>query len=64
MEFINEHGDKPISFVLVRETGKSGEVSGKVLVHAFASNRHPEAVGPALELVIETPPGATPTGVQ
>ena len=64
VEFINQHGEKPISFVLVRETGKSGEVSGKVLVHAFASNRHPEAVGPALELVFEAPAGAIPAAVQ
>lgn len=62
-EFIKQNGDKPISFVLVRETGKSGEVSGKVLIHAFASNRHPEAVGPTLELVIETHPGVTPAPV-
>ena len=64
VEFINQYGDKPVSFVLVRETGKSGEVSGKVLVHAFASNRHPEAVGPALELVLEIPSGAQPAAVR
>lgn len=50
VSFIREYGDAPITLLIVRETGKTNGV-GKVLVHAFASDTHPESVGPQLELV-------------
>tara|TARA_R110002049_G_scaffold182485_2_gene350294 strand:- start:17982 stop:19319 length:1338 start_codon:yes stop_codon:yes gene_type:complete len=47
-EFVRNHGDGSLTFVVVRETKKiAGD--GRVLVHAFASHSHPSAVGPTLE---------------
>ncbi|HBE70461.1 MAG TPA: iron dicitrate transport regulator FecR [Planctomycetaceae bacterium] len=49
LSFIKEYGDAPVMLLVMRETGKTDGV-GKVLVHAFASDTHPESVGPQLEL--------------
>lgn len=50
--FLKTHGDKPVTLILVRETGQvAGEGPG--LVHAFASDTHPEASGPVLEFGIK-----------
>ncbi|MEM9587389.1 MAG: iron dicitrate transport regulator FecR, partial [Planctomycetota bacterium] len=49
--YIQEHGDEPITLLVTRETGKTDGV-GKVLVHAFASDTHPQSVGPQLEMVV------------
>lgn len=48
--FIQEYGKSPITLLITRETDKTDGV-GKGLVHAFASDRHPESVGPLLELM-------------
>lgn len=48
LNFLQADPDKRVTFVVIRETGLiDGE--GKGLVHAFASDRHPEASGPLLE---------------
>jgi len=47
-EFIREHHQAPITFVVVRKT-KQIPGEGRVLVHAFASSKHASAVGPSLE---------------
>jgi hypothetical protein len=39
--------DQSVALLLVRETT---ELEGRGLVHAFASDTHPEASGPLLEL--------------
>lgn len=51
LAFLKEHGPRPTTFILVRETGRvSG--TGSAMTHMFASDQHPEAVGPQLELQI------------
>lgn len=48
LDFLKSHQHHPITLLLVRETGQvHGEGPG--LVHAFASDSHPEASGPILE---------------
>ncbi|APZ91822.1 hypothetical protein [Fuerstiella marisgermanici] len=51
-EFLKSDSDKVVSFVLVRQTLEREEQG---LVHAFASSQHPEASGPALEIVMRHP---------
>ncbi|MEM1225488.1 MAG: iron dicitrate transport regulator FecR [Planctomycetota bacterium] len=51
LSFILDHGDAPVTLIVVRETTKNDEGIGTGLVHAFASDDHPEAVGPMLELI-------------
>ena len=46
-EFLKSHADGAVTLLLVRETT---ELEGRGLVHAFASDTHPEASGPLLEL--------------
>jgi hypothetical protein len=48
LDFLKAHGDAPATLILVRETGQI-EGEGPGLVHAFASDSHPEASGPILE---------------
>ena len=49
VEFLREHGEEPVTLLLIRETSQiEGDVPG--LTHQFASDSHPEAVGPLLEL--------------
>lgn len=50
LEFLREHTGEggPVTFILVRETMQiEGDVPG--LTHMFASDSHPESVGPMLE---------------
>lgn len=48
LEFLKTHSDSPVTLVIDRLTGQiDGEGPG--LVHAFASDSHPEASGPILE---------------
>lgn len=47
LNFLQANRGGQVSFLLVRETP---EIKGSGLVHAFASDSHPEASGPVLEL--------------
>ncbi|EMI18953.1 FecR protein domain protein [Rhodopirellula maiorica SM1] len=48
LEFLKSRSDQPVTLIIDRETGQiDGEGPG--LVHAFASDSHPEASGPILE---------------
>jgi len=48
-EFLQRNAGRSVTFLLVRQTSQiEGEVPG--LTHLFASDHHPEAVGPLLEL--------------
>ncbi len=47
LRFIQEHPGTTLTFLLVRETS---ETESRGLVHTFASDSHPEASGPTLEL--------------
>ena len=50
--FVKANRHRPITLVLVRETGQiAGDGPG--LVHAFASDSHPEASGPILEFPLQ-----------
>jgi len=50
-DFLKQNLHTSVTILLVRQTGQiQGEVPG--LTHQFASDRHPEAVGPLLELTI------------
>lgn len=51
LDFLRENNDQPVTLILVRETTQIEGV-GAGLTHLFASDSHPEAVGPMLELVI------------
>lgn len=51
-EFLREHGGGPVTFLLTRETGRI-EGTGPAMPHMFASDQHPEAVGPLLELALK-----------
>lgn len=47
-DFLAERRGREVTLIVVRETGKiAGE--GKVLIHAFANDSHPQASGPILE---------------
>ncbi len=50
-DFVSDHGDKPVTLILVRETNRTPGI-GSSMTHMFASDRHPEAVGPLLELTV------------
>ena len=52
LRFLKEHGDQPLTFILTRETGRI-EGTGPAMPHMFASDQHPEAVGPLLELTLK-----------
>jgi ferric-dicitrate binding protein FerR (iron transport regulator) len=52
LEFLGQHSDDSVTFILVRETTQI-EGEGRGLTHMFASDSHPEAVGPLLELTID-----------
>ena len=52
LKFVRQRGTEPITFIVVRETKKIDGV-GVGLAHAFASDKHPESVGPLLELRVE-----------
>ena len=48
LDFLKTRNVGPVTLILIRETGQiAGEGPG--LVHAFASDSHPEASGPILE---------------
>ncbi len=49
LNFIRKHSDRPMTFIIVRQTSLLvGEGIGPT--HTFASDSHPESVGPLLEL--------------
>lgn len=48
IDFLRTKRDRPITLILVRET-KEIKGDGSGLVHLFAADSHPEAVGPMLE---------------
>ncbi|MEM9645387.1 MAG: iron dicitrate transport regulator FecR, partial [Planctomycetota bacterium] len=54
LEFIRKGREQPMTFILVRETKKGEAIHvegvGAPLTHMFASDKHPESVGPLLEL--------------
>jgi len=52
LSFVKEHGDRPVTLILTRETGRT-RGPGPAMPHTFASDTHPEAVGPLLELTVE-----------
>ena len=49
LEFLKVHREKPVLLLFVRETRAPSSGS---LVHAFASDSHPQAPGPVLEFFI------------
>ena len=49
LEFLNSHETGAVTFLVTRQTT---ELQRSGLVHAFASDSHPEASGPILELAI------------
>ena len=51
LEFLNSQGAGKVTFLITRQTS---ELQRRSLVHAFASDSHPEASGPILELAIRT----------
>lgn len=52
LNFVNRANGGSITLILIRETSQNeGNVPG--LIHMFASDLHPESVGPLLELVVE-----------
>ncbi len=50
LEFLKAHSDGSVTLIIDRETGQI-EGEGPGLVHAFASDSHPEASGPILEFL-------------
>ncbi|PAY16095.1 iron dicitrate transport regulator FecR [Rhodopirellula sp. SM50] len=51
LDFLKANHDRPVTFVLVRETTQIEGV-GAGLTHLFASDSHPEYVGPMLEFTL------------
>ncbi|GAA4446729.1 iron dicitrate transport regulator FecR [Novipirellula rosea] len=51
LDFLRANRDRPVTFILVRETTQIEGV-GAGLTHLFASDSHPEAVGPMLEFTV------------
>ncbi|WP_166831160.1 FecR domain-containing protein [Thalassoroseus pseudoceratinae] len=51
LNFLKANRDRPVTLILVRETTQIEGV-GAGLTHLFASDSHPEAVGPMLELTV------------
>ena len=49
--FVREHPQNRITLIVVRETGVN-EGDGAGMVHMFASDEHPESVGPLMELTL------------
>lgn len=52
LEFLRANHDRPVTFILARESTQIEGV-GAGLTHLFASDLHPEAVGPMLEFTID-----------
>ncbi|MEM6469640.1 MAG: FecR domain-containing protein [Planctomycetota bacterium] len=50
-DFVKDHENLPMTFILVRETNRTAG-AGSSMTHMFASDKHPEAVGPLLELTV------------
>jgi len=48
LNFLKTHGDSSVTFIVIRETTQVNGV-GPSMTHMFASDSHPEAVGPMLE---------------
>lgn len=51
LDFLKTNHDQPVTLILVRETTQIAG-SGAGLTHLFASDSHPEAVGPMLEFTL------------
>lgn len=52
LEYLESHPEQSVTFILIRETTQiDGNVPG--LTHMFASDAHPEVVGPLLELTVQ-----------
>lgn len=51
LNFLRANNDRPVTLILVRETTQIEGV-GPGLTHLFASDSHPEAVGPMLEFTV------------
>ncbi|QDV47449.1 FecR protein [Stieleria neptunia] len=51
LDFLKANHDRPVTFILVRETTQIEGV-GAGLTHVFASDSHPEYVGPMLEFTL------------
>lgn len=52
LNFVKERSDRSVTFLLIRLTSQiEGNVAG--LTHAFASDYHPESVGPLLEFTFD-----------
>ncbi len=52
LQFLRQNSDRNVTLILVRLTTQI-EGKGPVLTHMFASDSHPEAVGPLLELTLD-----------
>ena len=52
LSFLRERGANPVTLILTRETGRIDGL-GPAMPHMFASDKHPEAVGPQLELTVK-----------
>lgn len=50
LDFVKKHPEQVVTLILVRETSQI-EGTGTGLTHMFASDSHPESVGPQLELI-------------
>lgn len=52
LAFLKDQGQKPVTFIFVRETTREPG-RGASMTHMFASDKHPESVGPLLELGLD-----------
>ena len=52
LEFLKQNSGRSVTLILVRLTTQI-EGEGPGLTHMFASDSHPEAVGPLLELTVD-----------
>lgn len=52
LKFLKTHSDRSVTFILLRETTQINGL-GPGMTHMFASDSHPEAVGPMLEFSID-----------
>ena len=52
LNFLRKHPKQVVTLILVRETSQI-EGTGSGLTHMFASDSHPESVGPQLELIFK-----------
>lgn len=57
LQFLKQQLDQPVTLILVRETtqieGTARDAGGPGMTHMFASDSHPESVGPQLEFTVK-----------